>query len=91
MITKKLDKVAIAEVNPSRDLKPAYCDYIADCIKHALHERKNFAVAQIIADVGPVKWDLHPTEGYFISPKKTIAVTDRNGKVYRITVEEEAP
>jgi hypothetical protein len=37
---------------------------------------------------GPVNMDLHPTKGYFMSTKKTMGVTDINGKNYMITIEE---
>jgi len=33
--------------------------------------------------------DLHPTEGYFQSTKKTMIVHDMNGKAYSVTVEEQ--
>jgi hypothetical protein len=33
--------------------------------------------------------DLHPTGGYFVSPKKTMMVWDMNGKAYSVTVEEQ--
>lgn len=65
----------------------AYCDYIADCIRVALLERKHRGLG-IIAEVGKVRWDLHPTEGWFVSTKKTLSVTDAGGKKYRVTVEE---
>lgn len=63
----------------------AYCDKIADVIRKALlkHDPDN-----IIGLIGPIKMDLHPTGGYFVSTKKTILMTDMNGKEYRVTVEE---
>lgn len=61
----------------------AYCDYIADCIKDVMKEED-----QLIDYVGPIEMDLHPQHGYFQSTKKTIAVSDSNGKHYKITVEE---
>lgn len=69
----------------------AYCDYIADCIRHALLDRLHHGYADIIGTVEPVKSDLHPEGGWLVSTKKTIRVTDRNGRVYRVTVEEETP
>ena len=63
----------------------AYCDKIADTIRKALLK---YDEDQIIGLVDRVKMDLHPTEGYFVSTKKTIDVTDMNGKFYRVTVEE---
>lgn len=69
-------------------LKPVqlcYADYIAyriaDTLGAADHQR-------IIHSVSKVHWDLHPTEGYMLSTKKTVNVVDKNGKSYRVTVEE---
>ena len=65
----------------------AYCDYIADRISSHLSGdvvSNNY----YIKDVGKINWDLHPTEGYMVSTKKTINVTDMNGKKYKVTVEE---
>ena len=68
-------------------IKLAYCDYIADRIRTWF--RNDILVgSEYIKDVESVKMDLHPTEGYFMSTKKTICVEDKNGKKYRITVEE---
>jgi len=63
----------------------AYCDKIADTIRKSLLK---YDSDNIIGLVDRVKMDLHPTEGYFVSTKKTIDVTDMNGKFYRVTVEE---
>ena len=64
-------------------MKLAYCDYIAHTVlKPALTEDS------FITEVGKVKMDLHKEEGYMLSTAKTIEVADRNGKAYRITVEE---
>lgn len=66
----------------------AYCDYIASRIQSRIK-------GDILLDdpyvkmVESVKMDLHPEEGYFQSTKKTIRVQDKNGKYYKITVEEE--
>jgi len=61
----------------------AYCDYIAhSVIKPALGEDS------FITEVGKVKMDLCPKEGYLVSTTKTINVKDQNGKEYKITVEE---
>jgi len=40
-----------------------------------------------IDNVGKVRWDLSD-DGQFLSTKKTMSVVDRNGKMYRVTVEE---
>jgi hypothetical protein len=66
-------------------LKLAYCDKIADTIQKALKQPDS---DRIIADVGKIEWDLHPTEGYFLSPKKSMIVYDRNGKAYSVVIEE---
>ena len=63
----------------------AYCDKIADTIRKSLLK---YDPDNIIGLVDRVKMDLHPTEGYFVSTKKTLDVTDMNGKFYRVTVEE---
>lgn len=63
----------------------AYCDKIADVIRKALLK---YEPDDIVAQVGPIKMDLHPKLGYFMSTKKTITVLDFNGKEYRVTVEE---
>lgn len=64
----------------------AYCDYIAKVISDAMKDdsRKMFSH---IDNVGKTHWDLSD-EGQFLSTKKTISVVDRNGKIYRVTVEE---
>ena len=66
-------------------LKLAYCDKIADTIKKALVKHDPDG---IITFSGPVKSDLHPEKGYFVSPKKMITVYDMSGKAYVVTVEE---
>jgi len=67
----------------------AYCDYIADRIKKALDlDLRENRIYTKVDEVGPVKMDLHPTEGYFVSTKKTLKVIDINGKQYKVTVEE---
>jgi hypothetical protein len=63
----------------------SYCDKIAATIFDALKARDPDG---IIVNVGPVQWDLHPTEGYLLSPQKTLEVTDRNGNRYLVTVED---
>lgn len=69
----------------------AYCDYIADTIRIVL---KRYIVDSedtgeaILESIGNPIMDLHPTEGYFLSTKKTLLATDVNGKQYKITVEE---
>ena len=63
----------------------AYCDKIADVIRKALlkHDPDH-----IVGLVGDIQMDLHPSEGYYMTSKKTIQVSDMNGKMYKVTVEE---
>lgn len=64
----------------------AYCDYIAEqCRQGILNENLD---RDLVKSCTFVKFDLHPTEGYFMSTKKTMEVTDVNGKMYKVTVEE---
>jgi hypothetical protein len=72
-------------------LKLAYCDKIADTIKKALVREIDAPLRvndNIIKESGPITSDLDPVGGWFVSPKKTITVHDRNGKAYVVTVEE---
>lgn len=59
----------------------AYCDYIAIEIKKAIANVWHFKA-------GDIEWDLHPEEGYMLSTRKTLTVTDASGKMYKVTVEE---
>ena len=68
-------------------LKLAYCDYIADRIQK-LVSREIGDNDTLIADIGRVEMDLHPTEGWFQSTKKVMTVHDTNGRAYVVTVEE---
>jgi hypothetical protein len=66
----------------------AYCDFIADRIRKALQVSAADTNEPVhIDNVGRVQYDLHPTEGYFMSTKKTIEV-EAHGKKYRVIVEE---
>ena len=62
----------------------AYCDYIAHTIVGNL---KANDAEKLLSSVGRPEYDLN-AEGSFVSTKKTIMVEDRNGKKYRVTVEE---
>ena len=64
----------------------AYCDYIAKVISDAMKADANKMFSHI-DNVGKTQWDLDDT-GAFRSTKKTISVVDRNGKIYRVIVEE---
>lgn len=67
----------------------AFCDYIASVISDALIKDITYP-GTFLKDTGPIKMDLHPTEGYFVSTKKVINVEDINGKKYTVTIEEES-
>jgi len=62
----------------------AYCDYIAHLIQHNL---KFNDTERMLSSVGRTQYDTDPS-GSFASTKKTIMVEDRNGKQYKITIEE---
>ena len=62
----------------------AYCDYIAHTIVGNL---KANDTERLLASVSRPQYDIAP-EGQFRSTKKTIMVSDRFGKQYKITVEE---
>ena len=64
--------------------KLAYCDYIAHTISKEL---KANDTERLLSSVGRPQFDITP-EGKFASTKKTIMVSDRFGKQYKITVEE---
>ena len=61
--------------------EPAYCDLIADRIKNDCQSMMDW-------ETSPIEMDLHPTGGYMLSTKKTLTITDHNGKMYKVTVEE---
>jgi hypothetical protein len=64
----------------------AYCDYIAHLIQGIL-KVEDTNEENLLASVGRSQWDLD-ANGSLASTKKTIAVEDRYGKKYKITVEE---
>lgn len=61
-----------------------YCDYIAHTIVGNL---KASDTERLLASVSRPQYDLTQS-GAFASTKKTIEVEDRNGRKYRVTVEE---
>jgi hypothetical protein len=71
-------------------IKLAYCDFIADRIRKALvNDQWTMPDGDnLVDDIGPIKMDLHPTEGYMQSTGKTLTVWDTNGKAYFISVQE---
>lgn len=75
---------AIHEIARPQPVALVYCDQIAHIIQRELASGwAGFGA------VGRVEYDLHPQGGYLVSTKKTIRVTDRNGRKYRVTVEED--
>ena len=80
---KTMAEVAVQSAQKAESLM-AYCDYIASLIQGNL---KANDTEKLLSSVGRTQFDLSPT-GSFVSTKKTIEVEDRNGKKYRITVEE---
>jgi hypothetical protein len=80
---KAMAKMVIETTAKSQSLI-AYCDYIAHIISGKL---KTHDSESLLAVVTSPKYDVTP-DGVFASTKKTIMVHDRNGKQYRITVEE---
>ena len=80
---KTMAEMAIEGAQKAQSLM-AYCDYIAHLIGRAL---RNNDTEHLLSDVGGMKFDVSP-EGAYLSSKKTIEVSDRYGKKYRITVEE---
>lgn len=66
----------------------AYCDYIAHTIVRPAMIEDGKDDGGVIRQVGHVKMDLEPEEGYLLSTAKRLEVVDFNGKQYRITIEE---
>jgi hypothetical protein len=64
----------------------AYCDYIAKVISEAMKKDAD-KYSSYIDNVGKTQWDLGE-KGEFLSTRKTMTVVDRNGKCYRVIVEE---
>ena len=64
-------------------MKLAYCDYLA----HTIIRPALLADSDMVQEVGFVKMDL-AEEGYMVSTTKYINVTDVNGKMYKVTIEE---
>lgn len=65
----------------------AYCDYIAKVVNESLKKDSVMVGLSYVDSVGKVNYDLG-NNGEFLSTKKTMSVIDRNGKSYRVTVEE---
>lgn len=68
----------------------AYCDFIADRIRKGLLNSMGDSLEPVrLKDLSKVNYDLTES-GAFASTKKTLYVSDSNGKKYRIIVEESA-
>ena len=65
----------------------AYCDYIAHLISMEI-KNADHSYMRLLEKAGRAFYDLGP-EGEFASTKKTLFITDVQGKMYRITVEED--
>jgi len=68
----------------------AYCDKIAHIIRNSLVKSHSTGLdpEMHIGLVGPIEMDLHPEHGYFVSTKKVLTLSDCNGKMYKVTIEE---
>jgi len=64
-----------------------YSDDIAHTLRTSL-QRDIETGATYVKGVSAIKMDLHPTEGYMLSTARVLTVTDINGNMYRVTVEE---
>ena len=65
----------------------AYCDAISFVLRKAMQQDSKSPMSYI-KNVSGVQWDLHEEHGYMMSTAKTIVVEDKNGKHYKVTVEE---
>lgn len=62
----------------------AYCDYIATVVRRTMLVADDQSLIDVVSGI---HLDLDK-DGVFVSTKKTIDVTDMNGRKYLITVEE---
>jgi len=65
----------------------AYCDYIAHLIAVGM-KKTDCDESKLLLEVGQPRMDLHPQYGHLVSTKRMVEVIDKQGKKYRITVEE---
>ncbi len=69
----------------------AYCDLIANIVYNKLNGHSGEGISLLeknkFKSDKPIL-DLHPEEGYMISTKRTLMVTDPRGTTYKITIEE---
>jgi aspartate/glutamate racemase len=80
---QQLEQQELEEQLKVYHIKPNYCDKIAKTIKDAMA----FDPDNIIKGCTSIKLDLDE-DGAFLSTKKTMWIVDRNGKQYKISVEE---
>ena len=68
-------------------MKPAYCDYLLHLFKKSIHENKTNKDSPIDFEIKKTSFDLNEN-GAFVSTKKKMFLTDKNGLNYLITIEE---
>ena len=66
----------------------SYCDYIAHTIIKPALDIDNNSNQGMLTEVSQVKMDLCKKAGYMLSTTKTIMLTDKNGREYRVTIED---
>ncbi len=66
----------------------SYCDYIAYTILKPALDTDYDSNMGMLSEVGEVKMDLCKKAGYMLSTTKTIMVTDKNGRKYKVTIED---
>ena len=76
----------VAKCKEDSRMALAYCDYIAYLIQKEL-KTVDCNEQRLLSSVGRARLDLDAS-GALASTKKTIEVEDRQGKKYKITVEE---
>lgn len=71
-------------------VKLAFCDLIADIVSRSVGGFSSFINGRehVNFQTTMPKPDLHPEEGYLLTTKKTVTVTDHQDKKYLITIEE---
>jgi hypothetical protein len=81
---KTMVKMTVDDVSRTSAIS-VFCDYIAFRIRKGLNV---IDPEGIIKWVGHVEYDLDD-QGAYAGPKKTLIVEDKNGKKYKVTVEEQ--
>ena len=67
-------------------MNPSYTDYIASLIKAAIHEDST-QVNGKLNGAGKINYDLDK-DGWLASHTKFINISDRNGRLYEITIKD---